>query len=177
MIHDLLSLAHKYQFPDLQKSISDCLIKSLTADNVCDVFDVACLYYLEDLRTNCLTYLDQYAVEVMKSDSFCDLSHTSLVELLQRRSFFAPEIEIFRGASRWVHHNRDRVDASVIDCIMECVCLSHIELADLLSEVRASGLVTSETLLDSVAKQQLCELGEGHYRGRLSKYIITEWIS
>lgn len=167
----MLSLTHKYEFPDLQKSISDCLIKNLTSGNVCYIFDVASHYYLDDLRNNCLTYLDQHAAEVMKTESFCELSDTSLVELLHRGSFFAPEIEIFHGVSRWVEHNRAMVEQSVINYVMQCVRLPLIDLAALLTEVRDSGLISFEAILDAVTAQQLNGPGCTTYRGRMSKRI------
>ena len=170
-IHDLLSLAHKYEFPDLQKSISDCLIRSLTSDNVCYVYDVAAHYYLEDLKQNCLTYLDQHAVECMKTESFCELSDTSLVELLQRGSFFAAEIEIFHGASRWIKHNSATVEQSVMTRIVQCVRLPLIDLSDLLKEVRQSGFISSENLLDAVAEQQLFGGRQANCRGKMSKSV------
>ena len=164
---DLLSLAHKYQLNSLQLSISDFLKASLTSTNVCDVFDVATLFQLDELRWSCLSYLDQNACDVMNSDSFVDLSASALEELLKRVSFSAPEIEIFRGVRRWMEKNEANVGDEGVARVISGVRLPLIPLSDLLDEVRQSKLVTSDCLLDAINDQEKSSLL--NYRGQLGK--------
>lgn len=92
------------------------------------------------------------------------ISKASLVELLQRNSFFAPEVEIFRGACAWCRANED-----VNDLVMSCVRLPLMSVSDLLSVVRPAGLVKPDTLLDAIAERTNARVSSLPHRGQLSK--------
>uniref|UniRef100_A0AAR5QFU2 BTB/POZ domain-containing protein 9 n=1 Tax=Dendroctonus ponderosae TaxID=77166 RepID=A0AAR5QFU2_DENPD len=148
VILDILGLAHQYGFEDLERAISDVLVLLLCMRNVCALLDTARLYNLEKLTTVCLLYLDIHAAEILKHESFLTLSQDSLVELLERDSFFAPEVDIFRGVCNWCNVNTDYADK-----VMKCVRLPLMSVADLLSVVRPAGLVKPDALLDAIAER------------------------
>ena len=87
----------------------------------------------------------------------------SLVELLQRDSFFAPEVEIFRGVCNWCNANHDKDDL-----VMKCVRLPLMSVADLLSVVRPAGLVKPDALLDAIAERTNVRSSSLPHRGQLS---------
>lgn len=90
-----------------------------------------------------------------------------MLELLQRDSFFAPEVEIFKGVSAWCRANGDPDNL-----VMHHVRLPLMSVADLLSVVRPSGLVKPDTLLDAIAERTSSRLSNLPYRGQLSKISI-----
>ena len=65
LILEILGLAHKYGFQDLESSISDYLKAVLSIKNVCLIYDTASLYGLEKLMHSCCFFMDRHAVEVL----------------------------------------------------------------------------------------------------------------
>lgn len=85
-----------------------------------------------------------------------------MVEILQRDSFYAPEIEVFKGASIWCKHNRD-----YNDLVMKNVRLPLLQISDILAIVRPSGFLHPDALLDAIQKHTTCKASELPYRGLL----------
>ncbi|KAJ8942635.1 hypothetical protein NQ318_013348 [Aromia moschata] len=141
VILDTLGLAHQYGFQDLETAISDILKQLLALRNVCAILDTAHLYGLEKLVKVCHGFLDRHASEILAHETFPQLSQSSIVELLQRDSFFAPEVEIFRGVCSWCKSNEDKKGL-----VMSCVRLPLMSVAELLAVVRPAGLVKPDTL-------------------------------
>lgn len=162
VILDTLGLAHQYGFQDLETAISDILKQLLALRNVCAILDTAHLYGLEKLVKVCHGFLDRHATEILMHESFLQLSQSSLIELLQRNSFFAPEVEIFRGVCNWCKVNEDKNDS-----VMKCVRLPLMSVADLLSVVRPAGLVKPDALLDAIAERTNIRLSSLPHRGQL----------
>lgn len=86
------------------------------------------------------------------------------MELLQRDSFFSPEVEIFRGVCNWCKVNEDKNDLA-----MKCVRLPLMSVPDLLSVVRPAGLVKPDALLDAIDERTNIRLSSLPHRGQLSK--------
>lgn len=103
---DTLGLANQYGFESLELSISTYLTYNLSLENCCAILDAAGLYSLEWLRSVCMTFMDRNAESLLKHDTFKTLSQDSLCGLLERDSFFAPEVEIFNAVHDWCKHNQ-----------------------------------------------------------------------
>lgn len=74
---DLLGMANKYGFQSLETAISDYLKVSLSLNNVCMVYDMASVYGLEKLCSQCLSYIDRNATDILRSDAFLSMSKVS----------------------------------------------------------------------------------------------------
>jgi BTB/POZ domain-containing protein 9 len=70
-----------------------------------------------------------------------------VVQLLERDTFSAPEIEIFKSVSKWCKVNDD-----VDGLVMRSVRLSWLTVEDILSIVWPSKLVENEDLLGAIAE-------------------------
>lgn len=88
-------------------AISDYLKEILSIKNVCLIFDATRLYQLDRLTKVCHQYMDKHALEVIKHESFLQLSSNAINELVSRDSFYAPEIDIFLAMQSWVKANPD----------------------------------------------------------------------
>ncbi|XP_012538493.1 BTB/POZ domain-containing protein 9 [Monomorium pharaonis] len=163
VILDILALAHLYGFMDLEAAVSDYLREILNIKNICSVLDTAILYHLEFLTNVCFEYMDVHAVEVIKHESFLQLSSCALTELISRDSFCAPEIEIFSAVRSWVNANSDVDPAEVLTQLR----LSLIPLSDLLTIVRTSQLISPDALLDAITVQTETQDSKLPYRGHL----------
>lgn len=91
---------------------------------------------------------------------------SSLIDLLKRDSFFAPEVEIFQGVLNWCIANDDPGDT-----VLKCVRLPLMTVTQLLSVVRPASIVKPDALLDAIAERTNARLSSLPYRGQLSKCI------
>ncbi|XP_063993125.1 BTB/POZ domain-containing protein 9 [Diachasmimorpha longicaudata] len=162
-ILDILGLAHQYGFLELEMAISDYLKEILNIKNVCLIFDATRLYQLDRLTKVCHEYMDKHALEVIKHESFLQLSANAVKELVSRDSFYAPEIDIFLAMQTWVKANPE-VDMNEV---LGQVRLSLLAITDLLNVVRPTGLVSPESILDAIAARTQTRDSELIYRGRL----------
>ncbi|XP_063903917.1 BTB/POZ domain-containing protein 9-like [Zophobas morio] len=143
----ILGLAHQYSFTNIQTTIIKKLKPLLNLKNVCAVLNTANLYDLEELLQACHSFMDLNASEVVTSDCFSDLSQKSMIKLLERNSFVAPEIEIFKSVAKWCKIHND-----VDDLVIQCVRLSWMTVVDIVSTVWPTKLFDCEKLLQAIAE-------------------------
>lgn len=152
LVLDVLGLAHKYGFSELEQSISEYLKAMLNVSNVCDVYGTAYLYSLTPLCDFCLNFADRHASEVIATEGFLQLPANAVVEMIQRDSLCAPEIEIFNAVRNWIslHPKMDEEAESIVSRLR----LPLMKLSDLLNVVRSSGLLSADSILDAIKEQQ-----------------------
>lgn len=165
-ILELLSLAHKYGFLALESALQGYLKAVLSIRNVCVIFDAAVLYQMRDLCTNCLSFMDRNAVEVLSTDGFSCLTKSSLVEIIKRDSFCAPENQIFRAVREWVETAEEIIDVDLKD-ILDKVRLPLISFHDLFNIVRPSHLFSADAILDAIRMKTESRVNEMNFRGHL----------
>lgn len=85
MILDTLGLSHQYGFTELESAIGDYLREILQIRNVCGIFDSGRLYELQFLTKVCTTFIERNALDVIRHETFKQLSPVSIAEL--RNSF------------------------------------------------------------------------------------------
>ncbi|XP_069624403.1 BTB/POZ domain-containing protein 9 isoform X2 [Ranitomeya imitator] len=160
---DLLSLAHKYGFPELEDSTSEYLCTILKIQNVCMIYDVASLYSLSKLCSTCCVFMDRNAQDVLASDGFLTLSKAALLDIVRRDSFAAPEKDVFQSLMRWCRHNTKENHSE----IMAAVRLPLMSLTELLNVVRPSALLTPDSILDAIKVRSESRDMDLNYRGML----------
>lgn len=106
IILDSLGLANQYGFDTLESAISTYLTDMLSLKNCCAILDAARLYNLQTLCDVCMTFMDRNATELLNLNTFKTLSQDSLCTILERDSFFAPEIQIFNAVYDWCKNNQ-----------------------------------------------------------------------
>ena len=74
---DILGLAHRFVFVELETAISDFLKATLSLRNVCCIYDLANIYSLTSLCTVCKDFMDRHASDILTSESFLSLSLVS----------------------------------------------------------------------------------------------------
>jgi BTB/POZ domain-containing protein 9 len=170
LILEILGLAHKYGFQDLEVSISDYLKANLSIKNVALVYDMASLYGLEPLLFSCCHFMDRHAVDVIQHESFSNLSGDCVRAIISRDSFCAPEVDIFKAVHNWVQINEATTEEFAQ--ILGEVRLSLMPTQDLLKVVRPTNLVQPDVLLDAIQSRTECRDMELKYRGYLSKNVV-----
>ena len=76
---EVLGLAHRYGFVELESSISDYLKAVLNIRNVCLIFDIASMYNLKSLCETCCEFMDGNASDIIQSENFFSLSSVSKI--------------------------------------------------------------------------------------------------
>jgi len=71
---DILGMAHRYGFTELESAISDYLKAILNIRNVCLIYDLAHMYSLTSLCDVCKDFMDRNASQILASDAFLQLS-------------------------------------------------------------------------------------------------------
>lgn len=104
-ILDSLGLANQYGFESLKLAISTYLSSNLTLENCCAILDAVRLFELETLNDACIAFMGRNSTELLKSSTFRTLSQDSLCTILERDSFYAPEVQIFNAVKDWYKSN------------------------------------------------------------------------
>lgn len=166
IVLDILSLSHKYMLNDLQDAISTHLRTSLSIANAIRLYEVSTLYNLTALTRDCISFMDKNATEVMKDESFYLCSGSCIKEIINRDSFCAPEVEIFRAVQEWIRRNPSLKEEEM-DEIRSCVRLDLLSVEDMLTVVRPSNLFDRDRLLDAISDKYFPKASCPRYRGLL----------
>ncbi|XP_055299673.1 BTB/POZ domain-containing protein 9 [Sitodiplosis mosellana] len=148
-ILDSLGLANQYGFESLESAISTYLTNSLSLKNCCAILDAARLYNLETLSDVCMTFMDRNSTELLNTSAFKTLSQDSLCTLLERDSFFAPEVHIFNAVYDWCKNNPN----ADIETVVSFVRLPLMNLEQLLKIVRPCAILDPDRLLDAIEEK------------------------
>ncbi|KAL3875116.1 hypothetical protein ACJMK2_038050 [Sinanodonta woodiana] len=160
---DILGMAHRYGFVELETSISDYLKAILNIKNVCLIYDLANIYSLTSLCQVCKEFMDRNASHILSNEAFFGLSQNSVKDLISRDSFCAPEIDIFQAVREWAQHNQGHDPTP----ILEAVRLPLMTMPELLNVVRDTGLVSPDAILDAIKTQTESRDMDLKYRGFL----------
>lgn len=93
---------------------------------------------------------------------------STVKELIERDSFYAPEVDIFRALVEWAKVNSVS-SGSELDDVLSSVRLQLMTKEELLNVVRPLKLVTPDTILDALFMQITCKDSSLRYRGSLSE--------
>jgi hypothetical protein len=80
----IMYLAKKYMIPSLNEKCVNFLLENLNPENVLDVLEQATRFDEKELEKRCWKILVSNAGEVVASDSFNNISQTTLAKLLKR---------------------------------------------------------------------------------------------
>ncbi|RWR99678.1 BTB/POZ domain-containing protein 9-like protein, partial [Dinothrombium tinctorium] len=106
----LLSLAHEYQIDELvslvEKQFKD---DALNLENIVDIYNVAFHCEIESLINKCLLFLELNSEQVVSDHSlFASLPLSLLNQILDRDTFYAKEVDLFKALVCW-----QKVNASI----------------------------------------------------------------
>lgn len=166
LLLDTLGLANLYGYVELKDEISNFLKNSLRLDNVCNILDASRLYELDSLVNICYTFIDKNAEDLLSHESFKYLYKDSLMELLARDSFCVDEVIIFKSVHSWIECNSDLKPDDIKEVVSK-IRLPLINVADLLTVVRPTGILDPDTLLDAIAAREQSKTRLLPHRGRL----------
>jgi len=155
VVLDILGLAQKYCFTVLETSVTNHLCSILDVERVCQIFQYASMYDIKPLVESCYEFIDDHGEEVLEHPSFLKLPQNLVTDIFSRDSLGVPEVKIFKAAQKWLEGNKkdneDKTTSSDIATqVMSKVRLELIPVNDLLSVIRPSGIVSQDTLLETI---------------------------
>lgn len=100
-------LAVMYNLETLKEILPKYLTTKLSVENCFVIVNAADLYSLDDLKSNCLEFMDRRSAELLQHDGFNSMSSALLCTLLKRDTFYAQEIDIFHAVKNWSLNNSD----------------------------------------------------------------------
>lgn len=89
-------------------------------------------------------------------------------EIIERDSFYAPEVDIFQMVEAWAVANNMKGMSQLAD-VLSAVRFELMTPRDLFSVVRPTGFVPSDTILDALQLQTNARNSSLKYRGLLSE--------
>ena len=92
----------KYILPSLTKKCVHFLSENLNPENVLDVLEQATRFDEKELETQCWKVIKSKTDEVVSSDSFINISHETLTELLKQDNLKIMEVELFQAVLKWI---------------------------------------------------------------------------
>ncbi|CAD5232091.1 unnamed protein product [Bursaphelenchus xylophilus] len=160
---EVFALVHQYGIKKLEDSMCEYLKHSLQVNNVAIIYSTAYLFALDNLMNDCLEFMDKNAVDVMNTEAFLQLSGQSLLRILSRNSFCAPELLIFQSLTKWIYSHPE--EANMHTCLLKQIRLTLIKLEDIMENVRPTNLMEPERVLDAIHDQITKRTSDLGYRG------------
>uniref|UniRef100_A0A182N7R5 BTB domain-containing protein n=1 Tax=Anopheles dirus TaxID=7168 RepID=A0A182N7R5_9DIPT len=150
-ILDTLGLTDVFNLSVLKTAISEYLCKVISLSNVCTVLNSAQIYALSGLISQCHSFMDVNATQVLKQETFRNISYQALISVLDRKSFSAYEIEIFQAVHNWCGLNKENADK--IKNLYAKVRFTAMSQKELLTVVRGTNVLKPSELLDIITQK------------------------
>ncbi|XP_053325437.1 BTB/POZ domain-containing protein 19 [Spea bombifrons] len=144
---EVLTSAVEYGLDDLRKLCVEFISKTLTVELACEALQAAVTYGQSDLRKKCLSYIERHTVEVIKTQSFRELSDLGLQSVLQSNRLTIDEVPLIQAVREWAHVSSVVLDLPISVVAMDVVrelrlfLLSPDELTALERENRKDELI------------------------------------
>ncbi|CAB3984989.1 BTB POZ domain-containing 6-like, partial [Paramuricea clavata] len=152
----IMYLAQKYIIPSLYEKCVNFLLENLNPENVLDVLEQATRFDEKELEKRCWKIIVSKTGKVVASDSFNNISQTTLTKLLKRTDKInIPEVKLFQAVLIWIdfqcscknleptgENRRSVIGEAIYD--FRFFSMSHKEFAQ---HVSKSGLLTAEEMI------------------------------
>ena len=87
---------------------------SVSAENVCTMYEQARFFALSGLVSKCKTIMKENELKVIKGNDILKLHHDSLIDFLVNGSLSDNEVDYFQAANRWSEEECKRQETDVI---------------------------------------------------------------
>ena len=167
---DVLAMADRFGFVQLKEALSEKLASVVTLKNVLHLLLYADLYQASSFLNQCLTTVDRKAEEVLSSDAFLALAHSTLSLIISRDTFFVPEMMIYHSVVCWKDFNG--VSKEELEEVLGCVRLSEIPPKDLFVTVEPAQLFKPTEITSALRVQIKPEFQQMKPRGRKGWFLF-----
>jgi hypothetical protein len=151
----IMYLAKKYNLPSLGEKCTNFLSENLNVENALDVLEQATGFEEKELEKECWKCIVSHTRKVVASDSFNNISQSTLAKLLMRDKLYIPEVELFQAVLKWIDFqcsckNLEPTSENRRSIIGKAIygfrffTMSHKQFAE---HVSKSGLLTAEEMI------------------------------
>jgi BTB/POZ domain-containing protein 1/2 len=148
-------LGKKYIIPSLNEKCVNFLLENLNPENVLDVLEQTTRFDEKKLEQQCWKIIEFKTGKVVASDSFNNISQTTLDKLLKRDILRIPEVELFQAVLKWIDFQCSRKyleptgenRRSIIGKAIYDFRFFSMSQAEFVKHVSKSGLLTSDELV------------------------------
>ncbi|KAM4021669.1 BTB/POZ domain-containing protein 19 [Anomaloglossus baeobatrachus] len=110
---EVLTAAVEYGLADLRKLCVDFISRTLTVDMACEALQAAVTYGQNDLRQRCLAFIERHTPEIIKTQSFRELSDLGIVSILQSDRLSIDEVPLIQAVREWAYVSSVVLDVPV----------------------------------------------------------------
>ncbi|CAB4018100.1 BTB POZ domain-containing 6-like [Paramuricea clavata] len=148
-------LAKKYIIPSLNEKCVNFLLENLNPENVLDILEQMIRFDEKELEKQCWEIIESSTGKVVASDSFNNISQTTLAKLLKRDILKIPEVELFQAVLKWIDFQCSRKNLKptgenrrpIIGEAIYDFRFIGMSQAEFVQHVSKSGLLTSDELV------------------------------
>ncbi|OCT84926.1 hypothetical protein XELAEV_18023086mg [Xenopus laevis] len=102
---EVLTSAVEYGLNDLRKLCVEFISNMLTVELACDALQAAVTYGQTDLKQKCLAFIERFTEEIIKTQSFRELSDLGLLSILRSDQLTIDEVPLIQALREWAHVN------------------------------------------------------------------------
>ncbi|XP_075472280.1 BTB/POZ domain-containing protein 19 isoform X1 [Ascaphus truei] len=118
---EVLTSAVEYGLDDLRKLCVEYISRTLTVELACEALQAAVTYGQSDLRQRCLAFIERFTREIIKTQSFRELSDLGLLSILQSNRLAIDEVPLIQAVREWAH-----VSSAVLDIPISVVAADAV---------------------------------------------------
>ncbi|XP_072275387.1 BTB/POZ domain-containing protein 19 [Pyxicephalus adspersus] len=118
---EVLTSAVEYGLDELRKLCVDFIGQSLSVELACEAFQAAVTYGQTDLRQRCLAFIERHTQEIVRTQSFRELSDLGIVSILQSDRLTLDEVPLIRAVREWAHVSSVVLDMPVAEVAQDAV--------------------------------------------------------
>ena len=107
---EMMYFSKKYDIPSLYQKCVHFLAENLNPENVLDILEQTSRFDKNELEEQCWKVIRSQTGEVVRSDSFINISHETLTELLRQDILKMQEVELFQAVLKWIDSQCSRKD-------------------------------------------------------------------
>ena len=100
-VRALMYLGRKYIVPSLTERCVDALHECMQPDKVLELLEEATYFDEEKMKKKCWEVIDKHTTDVVSSETFCDISQATLINLLKRDTLHIAEVDLFKAVLKW----------------------------------------------------------------------------
>ncbi|RWS19703.1 BTB/POZ domain-containing protein 9-like protein, partial [Leptotrombidium deliense] len=149
-ILNLLKLAHRFQFKQLFKFLSQEIeLQNHNIPFCVDLFDFLSSIGNDGWKEKCLSFFDEIFKNGVNVDTFASFSRTLIDELTCRNSFIIKEIDLFHCLIKWTEVNNAKSQAALFSNLR----LNLISIEDFYRIVLPFNVIESSDYLNAIDKK------------------------
>ncbi|XP_053549527.1 BTB/POZ domain-containing protein 19 [Bombina bombina] len=163
---EVLTSAVEYGLDDLRKLCVEFISKTLTVELAFEALQAAVTYGQTDLRHKSLTFIERFTQEIIKTQSFRELSEMGLLCILQSDRLTIDEVPLIQAVREWAHVSSVVLDIPVYTVALEVVrelrlfLLSPEELTSVEKENSNDKLIPESYIAQAWKFHALKKIGE-----------------